>query len=196
MTDTVENIYSRLLAEAQLGLTPVADTANRVASILNKNGLDYVVIGGYAVHMYGYHRYTVDVDFVVKDREYARQILLMNGFKPNRGSSMTVTDTKNGVEVDLLNSGKKDSPSAIPYPDTNNATEFSNSGNNVLKVVSLEELIALKLGAYLSAGAIRHKDMGDVVGIIQSRNLSKTFMSGYNDKRIVDAYQKLWDDIH
>lgn len=44
-------------------------------SILNSNNVDYILIGGYAVNIYGYSRPTGDIDVWVRiDRENAKKI--------------------------------------------------------------------------------------------------------------------------
>jgi|ERR1017187_8141534 hypothetical protein len=54
--------------------------------------IPHYVCGGFAVQEYGYPRFTVDVDIIVPDVDFAREKLAMNGFKENPGSKMTVTD--------------------------------------------------------------------------------------------------------
>lgn len=36
-----------------------------LVSSLNRNGVDYLLIGGYALFVHGYHRATIDIDFLV-----------------------------------------------------------------------------------------------------------------------------------
>lgn len=44
--------------------------------LLNKHGVKYLVVGGYAVALYGYPRYTGDIDFWVKpEKENAKKII-------------------------------------------------------------------------------------------------------------------------
>ena len=64
--------------------------------------IPHCVCGGFAVQQHGYPRFTVDVDIIVPDVDFARQKLAMNGFKENPGSKMTVTDRETRVEIDLL----------------------------------------------------------------------------------------------
>ena len=50
--------------------------------LLNKHKVDYLLVGGYAVAMYGYPRYTGDIDFWVKPtNENAKKIInVLNDF--------------------------------------------------------------------------------------------------------------------
>jgi hypothetical protein len=44
--------------------------------LLNKHEVQYIVVGGYAVSLYGYPRYTGDIDFWVKpSRENAQKVI-------------------------------------------------------------------------------------------------------------------------
>jgi hypothetical protein len=44
--------------------------------LLNKNNVEYIVVGGYAVAQYGYVRYTGDIDFWVKpERSNAEKVV-------------------------------------------------------------------------------------------------------------------------
>ncbi len=45
--------------------------------LLNKHKVEYLVVGGYAVAMYGYPRYTGDIDFWVKpNQQNAKNLIL------------------------------------------------------------------------------------------------------------------------
>jgi len=44
--------------------------------LLNKNKVEYLLIGGYAVAFHGYPRYTKDIDFVINnDENNAKRII-------------------------------------------------------------------------------------------------------------------------
>ncbi len=46
--------------------------------LLNKHKVEYLVVGGYAVAMYGYPRYTGDIDFWVKpSQENSKKIIVV-----------------------------------------------------------------------------------------------------------------------
>jgi hypothetical protein len=76
----------------------------RIFTVFN---IPHYVCGGFAVQEHGYPRFTVDVDIIVPDVEFAMEKLSLNGFKANPGSRMTVTDRETNVEIDLLPAGKK-----------------------------------------------------------------------------------------
>src|SRR5881275_1395536 len=82
-------------------------TLLKAVKVLALFQIPHYVCGGFAVQEHGYPRFTVDVDIIVPDVEFAMEKLLMNGFKANPGSKMTLTDRETKVEVDLLPGGKK-----------------------------------------------------------------------------------------
>jgi Nucleotidyl transferase AbiEii toxin, Type IV TA system len=49
---------------------------------LNRAGVEYLLVGGYAVNHYGYHRFTEDIDFwiAVSDQNFDRLLEAIRGF--------------------------------------------------------------------------------------------------------------------
>jgi hypothetical protein len=49
---------------------------------LNRAGVEYLLVGGYAVNHYGYHRFTEDIDFwiAVSDRNFDRLLAAIRDF--------------------------------------------------------------------------------------------------------------------
>ena len=49
---------------------------------LNHAGVEYLLVGGYAVNHYGYHRFTEDIDFwiAVSDENFDRLLAAIRGF--------------------------------------------------------------------------------------------------------------------
>ena len=76
--------------------------------------IPHYVCGGFAVQEHGYPRFTVDVDIIVPDVDFAREKLCMNDFQGNPGSKMTVTDRETKVEIDLRPGGSKVDPGRSP----------------------------------------------------------------------------------
>lgn len=177
------NLMNALLAEQsrrRIGNSPLTDTAHRLDITLRQGAFPYALIGGYAVQQYGYRRFTEDIDVVVSQRQAAHDYLVATGlFKPVAGSKMTVVDKATGVPVDLLPSGRQDSPGAYAYPDP--ATQRDEAG---IKFVDLECLIALKLHTG------RAKDEADVIELIKFNNLPGNFMLGY--PAATKRYDEVW----
>jgi hypothetical protein len=49
---------------------------------LNRAGVDYLLVGGYAVNHYGYHRFTEDIDFwiAISDKNFDRLLAAIRQF--------------------------------------------------------------------------------------------------------------------
>jgi hypothetical protein len=186
----IVDVYEQILVETQLGLTPIAYTAQKTAQTLKAHGIKCALVGGYAVHLYGYPRSTNDTDFVVSNKEAAKDVLLMNGFKAIPGSSMSVKDAHNGVIVDLLQQGAKDSAKALPYPDPINSTEIRS-----IPVIDIIYLLVMKLSSYLSSGIRRLKDKTDVVELMQKHDLPRDYLDGSNAPLEIVEYQSIWDEL-
>jgi hypothetical protein len=152
-----------------------------VLAEFKRKGIPSVIIGGYAVQEHGYYRTTDDIDVVVPDVAAARAALVSGGkFKPNQGSSMTVTHRDTKFEVDILKGGALvDRHSKVPLPRPTSVGR---------DVVPLPTLIALKLDSYVTHPIVRAKDLGDVVELIQANDLPRDFIPE-------PAYAKLWDDL-
>lgn len=187
---SLENVSKMILVESRLGTTPLMRTAEKVCKILNDNGVDCALIGGLALHIYGYSRYTGDADFIVAKKEEARDILLRNGFKQVQGSSMSLIDNETGTQIDLVEQGKQDSPQAIPYPDPKESVNARN-----LKVISINNLIEMKLSSYKLGGTIRGKDGSDVANLIIVNKLPRDFMIKSRYQHLKDDYERIWDEL-
>jgi hypothetical protein len=113
-------------------------------------------------------RFTVDVNLIVPDVEFALEKLSINGFKQDPGSRMTVADRETKVEVDLLPGGKKvdSGPLALPLP-----THVSEKP----QILTLEELISAKLSTYLGRGIERGQDHADGSPASRSRKIFPLF---------------------
>src|SRR5260370_38844642 len=124
--------------------------------------------GGFAVQEHGYPRFTVDVDIIVPDLEFAREKLCMNGFRANPGSKMTVTDRETRVEIDLLPGGGKVDPGPLTLPVPTLVSDKP-------QILTLESLISSKLSTYLGRGIERAQDYADVVKLIQANRLPRGY---------------------
>ena len=147
--------------------------------------IPHYVCGGFAVQEHGYPRFTVDVDIIVPDVDFAREKLAMNGFKENPGSKMTVTDRETRVEIDLLPGGSKVDPGPLTFPVP---TRVSSEP----QILTLQDLISIKLSTYIGRGVHRIQDYADVVKLIEANHLPR----GYDvEAKVRDAYQEAWDEI-
>ena len=148
--------------------------------------IPHYVCGGFAVQEHGYPRFTVDVDIIVPDVDSAREKLAMNGFSENPGPMMTVTDRETRVEIDLLPGGKKVDPGPLTFP-------VPTLVSNEPQILTLENLVSLKLSTYVGCGVHRIQDYADVVKLIEANHLARDYDV---DAKVRDVYQTAWDEIH
>jgi hypothetical protein len=168
------------------GSTNMEKSLMKALKVLKLFNIPHLVCGGFAVQEHGYPRFTVDVDVIVPDVEFAMEKLSMNGFKANPGSKMTVTDRDTTVEVDLLPGGKKLDPGPLTLPMP---TQVSDTP----QVLILEQLIASKLSTYIGRGIDRSQDYADVVKLVQANHLPRDYGV---DLEVRDEYHKIWDGLH
>lgn len=179
------NTQAELLRESS-GSTNIKITLLKALKILKLFNIPHFVCGGFAVQEHGYPRFTIDVDIIVPNVELARQKLAMNGFKENPGSIMTVTDRETKVEIDLLPGGGKVSPGPVSFPMPNKVSDHP-------QILTLSELISLKLSSYLGSPINRVQDYADAIKLIQ---VNKTDREMEVDAKIKSLYKTLWDQIH
>jgi hypothetical protein len=157
----------------------------KAVRVLAEANIPSLVVGGYAVQENGYARFTSDVDIVVPDVEIARQVLSIQGFRENPGSSMTVTDRVNKVEVDLLPGGKTVGPGplVLPMPEIVSVKP---------RIADLRTLIEIKLSSYLGSPVLRIQDLADVVSLIRMNGISRSFEL---DAAVRPKYFETWDGL-
>ncbi len=167
------------------GSTIIESTLLKALKVFARFEIPHFVCGGYAVQERGYPRSTVDVDIIVPDVAFAREKLSMNGFNPNPGSSMTLTDRDTKVEVDLRPGGciLDPGPLVLPMPVT---------VSEIPQVLTLEKLISAKLSTYLGRGTQRVQDYADVVKLIQVNALPRDFGV---EPEVSEMFHKLWDEM-
>lgn len=175
--------HARLIREATHYDTE--KTLRKVTRLLAQNGIPHYVCGGFAVQEHGYPRFTIDVDVIVPNVSNAIDLLSFRGFRPNPGSSMTMTDRETKVEIDFLPGGKSVSPGSIafPMPETVSSEPL---------ILSLETLISLKLSSYLSNPVSRMKDAADVVELIKA---NQPPLNLNVDSTVRKEYERIWKTL-
>jgi hypothetical protein len=168
------------------GSTNIERTLLKALHVFKLFGIPHYVCGGFAVQESGYPRFTVDVDLIVPDVDFAIEKLSLNGFKQNTGSKMTVTDRETKIEIDLLPGGKKVDPGPLSLPVP---TQVSDKP----QILPLEQLISAKLSTWLGRGIERSQDQADVVKLIQANGLPRHFGV---EAEVRDEYHRIWDALH
>src|SRR6266851_2177293 len=160
----------------------IEKTLKKAVKVLALFHVPHYVCCGFAVQEHGYPRFTVDVDIIVPDVQFALEKLSMNGFKANPGSKMTVTDRETKVEIDLLPGGSKVDPGPLTLPIP---THVSNKP----QILTLQSLISCKLSTYLGCGIQRAQDYADVVKLIEANHLPREYGV---DPKVHDTYHNIW----
>ncbi|UBF28149.1 nucleotidyltransferase family protein [Kovacikia minuta CCNUW1] len=173
----------------------VYETLQNLSQSLSRAGIDYAVIGGMALVIYGYVRATQDVDLLLSREgldEFKRS-LVGRGFVPAfPGANRMFRDTTTGVTVEILITGEfpgDGKPKPISFPDPAVAAVERDG----IQVIQLTKLIELKLASGLSA-ADRLKDLADVQELIRVLNLPIA-LAEQLDESIRPEYSRLWSAI-
>jgi len=163
----VTNQAAYILRE-NTGTSGIVETARTVASTLAEHEIPHLVVGGLAVQEHGYPRVTIDVDIVVPYVLEAVEIPTASPTGPFCRVPKVqdrVEDRRNGVMVDLLPAGKVlQRGGKVPFPQPAEVADQ-------IQIVTLEELISLKLDSWANNPTRRLKDKADVVELIKYRNL-------------------------
>ncbi len=171
----------------------VHDSLLRITKRLDALGVPYALVGGMAMFLHGYRRFTDDVDILVtKDGlKLIHEKLEGSGYLPPFEGSKHLRDTNNGVKIEFLVTGGfpgdgKEKPVSFPDP----ATVFIVIDG--IKVLNLPTLVQLKLASGTAPGRI--KDLGDVQELIRVMGLDEKFAEQL-DESVRDQYRKLWTEV-
>mgnify|MGYP006908205789 CR=1 FL=1 len=169
----------------------VFDALHKIAGRLDELHIPYAIIGGMALFMHGFRRFTDDVDVLVRksDLKLVHEKLSGLGYLPPHRHSKHLRDVGNGVRIEFLTSGDYpgdglEKPVAFPDP----GTVAIESGS--IKYINLEKLIELKLASGMT-GAGRLRDLADVSELIRLLDLPAGFADRL-DPYVRPAYDGLW----
>ena len=154
---------------------PVHETLAGLRKHLNEAGIEFVVIGAFALASHKYQRATSDVNVCMRpeDLERFRRELVGSTYQPVEGRSRRFCDPRTQVTVDVLISGelagRTSRNKVIRFPSPAEAREIGG-----IPTVSLARLIELKLVTW------RLRDWADVVSLIQANDLNEDFAEQLN----------------
>ncbi len=172
------------LLRENTGTTGLEQSARAAAEVLAHFDIPHLIVGGLAVQEHGYPRLTLDVDIVVPDVLEAVEFLtadLSGPFARLSGVDERVVDRRNGVRIDLLPAGKVLRRGCkVPFPEPRTVADRP-------QIVSITDLISLKLDSWANSPTSRLKDKADVVELIKNRNLPR-------DLAVAPAIQQLYLD--
>ncbi len=175
------------------GESAVHKTLNRIAQRLDELGIDYAVVGGMAMYMHGFRRFTEDVDILVT-REGLQRIheeVEGRGFIRPFEKSKNLRDADTRVRIEFLITGQfpgDGKPGPVAFPDPAKVFEVREG----VKVLNLEHLMELKLAS--SRGVGRRKDIGDAQELIRVLKLPLEFRDRI-DASLRDLYTELWVEL-
>ncbi len=171
------------------GTSGLVESARTAVALLAEHDIPHLIVGGLAVQEHGYPRVTIDVDIVVPDVLEAVEWLtasLTGPFYRVPETQDRVEDRRNGVLIDLLPAGKfLKHGCKVPFPQPVKAAEQ-------FQIVSLEELISLKLDSWNNSQNRRLKDKADVVELILRRKLPRDLAV---NPAIRTLYTETWDAL-
>lgn len=172
------------LFRQKVGSSELEQTAQKVVQTLAAGQIPSTIIGGFALQEHGYHRNTIDIDLLVPSVEEAWSHLSIRGFRPS-GAKSILYDRTNGVEINLLESGKPaTNNSPLPLPEV---------GHGVTErpyIMPLSDLIEMKLNVYVANPLKYGKHGADVAELIKIHQMGQgDFNSG------IHKIQQAWDDL-
>lgn len=171
----------------------VYTSLQRIARRLDALQVPYALVGGMAMFLHGYRRFTEDVDILVtKDSlKTIHEKLEGLGYLPPFAGSKNLRDTDNGVRIEFLIAGGFPGdglPKPVSFPDPEGvAVEVDG-----VRVVNLPTLVQLKLASGTAPG--RRKDLGDVQELIRALGLAASFAEQL-DASVRESYLELWNEL-
>jgi len=174
-----------------MGEANVQKALERLALVLDRNGIPYAIVGAMALNEWGYQRVTVDVDVLLSADGLKRlkdQVLGL-GYVERFPGSRGIRDTEANVDIDFLLSGEypgDGKPKAVRFPDP---AQAAIRGRRVA-LLPLPTLIELKLASGMSAPH-RLKDLADVLELIRALALPRDTALAL-DPSVRVRYDELW----
>jgi hypothetical protein len=174
-----------------MGESDVQHALERVARLLDEDGIPYAVIGAMALNAYGYRRLTVDVDLLLT-REGLEAFTAKHlglGYVQKFPGSKGLRDTENGVPIDVVLAGDYPGdglPKPVAFPDPASAAVRGER----IALLPLPRLLELKLASGMTAPH-RLKDLADVIEIIRILRLPDGLVEEL-DPYVREKYRELW----
>lgn len=158
----------------------VQHSLRRLALRLNALGTNYAVVGGMALYLHGFRRYTENVNILVtrEDLPEVHHALLDNGYRISRAGSHNIHDMKNGVYIKFMVSND------VPDPQRMAAERDG------VWLLNLAPLLNLNLISGMKSIA-RLKDVSDVQEMIKLLHLPQDFAEQLSPS-VREKHDELW----
>ena len=173
----------------------VFKTLQRLAHVLEDQGITYAVMGGMALFEHGYERFTDDIDLLVTPEglgaihDHVEALGCVRPFPDRR----QIWDAETGVRVDFFVTGTypgDGKPKPVAFPDP---AEVGVDLDGIAHL-SLPSLVELKLASGMTGGAHRMRDLADVIELIKILKLPADF-SGQLNPFVRDRYAEYWPEL-
>ena len=147
----------------------------KIASDLDREKIEYVIVGAIALNRHGYRRFTEDIDLLLTKEglKSFREKLIGRGYCPAFESAQKKYRTSENIPIDIITSGEYPGdgvPKPVVFPDPAECAVLIEG----VKTITLEKLIELKLASGISAPH-RLKDLADVQEMIKIKLLNANF---------------------
>jgi hypothetical protein len=159
-----------------MGAGKVYETLKTLAADLDREKIDYAVMGAMALNAHGYARETVDVDVLVRPEGLAafKETCVGRGYTEKfPGARKSFKNTQTGVAIEFLTTGEypgDGKPKSVVFPDPD-AASIQVQG---VKFIALPKLLELKLASGMTAPH-RRRDLADVQDLIRTLRLDAAF---------------------
>ena len=169
------------------------DALARLVLDLERQSIDYAIIGAVALNQHGFQRLTVDIDLLlsVEGLERFREKLVGLGYRPAfEGAKKKFRTVQENIPIDIISAGEfpgDGKPKPVVFLDFAEASVIIDG----VKTISFEKLVELKLASGMSASD-RIKDLGDVQELIKLKKLDEHFAERLNEyvrSKYLELYQ-------
>lgn len=156
----------------------------KLAKSLQREGIDYCVVGGNALHAHGYERATTDVDVLLTKEGLEKFIETHVGrgyVRRFEGAKTKFRNTADDVPIDIVVTGSfpGDTQTEVPFPEPKEISydegPFSLGDPQQIRMVDLKNLINLKLVCYQDLPEERTMDYLDVRKLIETNLLGDDY---------------------
>lgn len=152
--------------------------------LFEQNNIPHALIGGLALACYGSTRATIDLDLLIPEehKQKSRELLLANGFNLTNESSEVMQFSGIGY-IDILIARRPISQKMLEEANLN--------GPEGIRFVKTEDLIGLKIQAYVNDRTREFQDKADIQFLIENVDII--------DWQRVKTYAELfneWDTIN
>ncbi len=176
------------------GTNKVHTSLRRITRKLGELDVPYAVVGGMALFLHGYVRFTDDVDLLVTRAGLAtiHEKLVGLGYVPPFTGSKNLKDADTGVKIEFLITGEYPGdglPKPVSFPDPADVYQPIEG----IATLTIPALVELKLASGMAKG--RRKDLGDIQELIRNLQLPLNLVEQLNPY-VHESYRELWNEIN